>query len=132
MRYGIREVANIPGIYGDIVKFKLFYVIVFKYADAIVFVVSNSDIDRIEEARLELRKLLNTEILMDLPFLILINKFPKSREKPKNVNIITNSVIIEKFRLNHLDKERVDIISVDVDGIDWGKELINWLCFSKK
>lgn len=49
----------------------------FQIADAIVFLIDASKLDRFEEARTELEYVLNDEELMNCPILILANKIDK-------------------------------------------------------
>ena len=76
----------------------MFHIPDFQHTDGIIFVVDSVDHVRISEAREELKRLLNTDILLNTDLLVLANK----QDLPHAMNI---DAIVDHLGLRGLERK---------------------------
>jgi len=97
----------------------------FQHTNGIIFVVDSTDRDRMSEAREELKRLLNTDTLLDTDLLVLANK----QDLPRAMNV---DEIVDHLGLRGLERkwhiQTTCAISGDGlrEGLEWLSTRMKW------
>jgi len=97
----------------------------YKNTSAVIFVIDSSDEERFDEAKNELFKIVDDDLLKNVPILILANK----SDLPNSIGIynLTTKLDIKKFKFREYFIQHTNAITGNglYDGLDWLAKILN-------